>query len=108
MSRNPVVQASTGAECREEAGGGVEKDPFGKAAPVQVGAVSAKCLRCGATGFLRAKRKTQEKADTRLCAGCGAEYVFGELLNQISGEVMRQAQDALDAAEALRKKLSKS
>jgi hypothetical protein len=87
---------------------GVEKDPFGKSASVQVGAISAKCLRCGGTSFLRAKRKSQDKADTRLCAGCGMEYAFGELLNQISGEVMRQAQDALDAAEALRKKLSKS
>jgi hypothetical protein len=86
----------------------MEKDPFGEAAPVQVGAVSAKCLHSGATGFLRAKRKSPDKADTRLCAGCGTEYAFGELLNQISGKVMRQAQDALDAAEALRKKLSKS
>lgn len=82
----------------------MDQGSFAKASEVRVGKVLARCEKCGSTLFLRSKRERRKKADTRVCARCGTAYLYTALREQIAGEVMRQADKALEDAAESRKK----
>jgi len=81
-------------------------DFVGTPSEVRVGRLSATCPSCGQSSlFLRAKRRRQRKADSLLCAGCGAEHLYTALLAQVTRRTISDAQRALERARARRKKI---
>jgi len=80
-------------------------DFVGVPGEVRVGRVRAVCPNCGtSTLFLRARRKVQSKADSRVCAGCGAEHFYTALLEQVTRQTISDAERTLQTARAERKK----
>jgi hypothetical protein len=72
---------------------------------VRVGRMRAICPNCGTSSlFLRARRKAQSKADSRVCAGCGAEHFYTALLEQVTRQTISDAERMLESARAERKK----
>jgi|1185.fasta_scaffold1005026_2 hypothetical protein len=74
---------------------------------VRVGRVVAVCPSCRHSSlFLRAKRKRLPKADSRICAGCGAEHFYTALLEQVTLRTIADAERALDNARSARRNRS--
>ena len=72
---------------------------------VRVGRLAAICPSCGQSSlFLRAKPKAQPKADSRICAGCGAEHFYTALREQVTRRTISEAERALERARAERRK----
>jgi hypothetical protein len=63
---------------------------------VRIRHIAAKCW-CGETDF-EATAKPPYRLDALfLCTGCGQQASYGELLDRIGAEAIRQAREALDA-----------
>jgi len=80
-------------------------DFVGAPGEVRVGRVAAVCPSCGTSSlFLRAKRIRQSKADSRVCAGCGAEHFHTALLEQVARRTISDAEQLLEDLRARKKK----
>jgi hypothetical protein len=81
----------------------VDRDTPGKALQVKIGNLTARCVRCGAKDFLRARRRPME-IDSLICATCAADTSQTLLLQQITREIIRRGEQALKDADAVRNK----
>jgi transposase-like protein len=84
----------------------MRSDFVGAPSEVRVGRLSATCPSCGQSSlFLRAKGRRRRKADSLLCAGCGAEHFYTVLLEQVARRTIADAESTLERARARRKKI---
>jgi hypothetical protein len=81
---------------------------FSRPKRIVLGGVAALCSRCGAEEFVRAKRARHPRADDLLCAACGTEHQYTDLLRQVAAKVMARSQQVISDARALRKKIVES
>ena len=63
---------------------------------IRIRSVSAKCSGCGASDFAAPQAPFGLK-DIFICTACQRKITYGELLDSIGEEAMRQAKQALDA-----------
>ena len=72
---------------------------------VRVGRVAAVCPSCGNSSlFVRAKRKPQPKADSRICVGCGTEHFYTALIEQVTRRTISEAERMLERSRTQRQK----
>jgi hypothetical protein len=79
-------------------------DSHGKPLQVRIGSFTASCQRCGGKDFLRATRRPKAMIDSLICAICAADTSQTLLLEQITRELIRKAEEALKDADAIRNK----
>jgi hypothetical protein len=63
---------------------------------VRIRHIAAKC-RCGGTDFEPTAKPPYRLDALFICSSCGQQASYGELLDSIGAEAIRQAREALDA-----------
>lgn len=81
---------------------------FSRPKRIVLGGIAALCSRCGGEEFIRAKRTRHSRADGVLCAACGTEHQYTDLLRQIAQRVIAHSDQVISDARALRKRIGES
>jgi hypothetical protein len=107
-SAKPTLGPARAGNSRQQACGIGRRAPKFQAedgVEIRIRSVSAKCSGCGASDFVPPQMPFGIE-DTFICSSCQQKMTYGELLDSIGEEAMRQAERALDSLRDKNKKAS--